>query len=84
MEVSSHKIHLTEECRHNYFKYLDILPLNPIVNGIRQMKNLISRLQGENDTPRKKKGSTARDREDTLILRQRIQDKLAHPRNRSK
>lgn len=48
------------------------------------MKNLISRLQGDNDTPRKKKGSTARDREDTLILRQRIQDKLANPRNRSK
>ena len=42
------------------------------------MKNIISRLK-DNKTDRKKTGSTDRNREDTVILRARIQDKLARP-----
>ena len=42
------------------------------------MKNIISRIK-DNKASGKKKGSTDRDREDTVILRARIQDKLARP-----
>lgn len=47
------------------------------------MKNIISRIK-DNKTGKKKTSSTDRNREDTVILRARIQDKLARPAGRKR
>lgn len=64
--------------------YLCQFPINQMITCESEpMKNIISRIK-DNKTGKKKKSSTDRNREDTVILRARIQDKLTRPTGRNR